>query len=135
MAIQSFLTRHATLERYVVTDDLAGGQTGVWTALAPILLSLTSPNSRISFEYKREGYENVTIGQTLDALPRRILGYSLLSSLLRDITLTKLRFVFQGRTLHPIAFRTPMDGKTMGIPPIVNLHLSDTIPKKGYVDA
>lgn len=132
MALTNYLTRHATIEQWVTTDDLAGGQTGVWTARGYTTIYLTTVKSSVAMTYKREGYTNVVRMQTQDSLPRRLLTYKFLSEFLRANDQNRVRFLIQGRTLHPISFRQQAENRVAL--PILTLDCSETAPKVGYVD-
>lgn len=127
---------HGTLMQLTLSADGGFGREPTWAAIGALRMRLTTASSKTRRAYERHGFENLVTVQTIDAMPRRVLGHKRLSELLLAFNpaTKRLRINYEGRTLTIAGVRIPNDGRVHGANSVVNIDCVETPQPVGVVD-
>lgn len=132
MPVGAFAQQNGTLQELQDTSDGALGQNTAAVALTPIRFRIGVITSKLALTYQRQGWEYVVRLQIVNRLPKLTKGRRFLAELFKGGRTERLRIVFDGRTLSPVAVRPIEHGQ--GPSDFVNVDCIDTPEAVGFQD-
>ena len=134
MTVLAWGGRHGTIMQQSEAADGGFGKDTTWIALGAVRMRMTTPSSRISRMYSRDGFENVVTVQCENSFPKRISGFETLRDLLLAADQTRMRINYRGRTMSIMGVRYPNDGWITGNDTIVNIDCIEAPQPQGILD-